>query len=131
MTMATQGSNSPFNAEAAVAITAGQLVKFTAAALVTTSTVAGEACAGYAQTDADAGDMVAVVPLGLSSFIAGGALTAGTHTNLMSAGNGKSIAYVTAAANFITGTFIPSKKDPGLVDGDIGLCAAVPSIAGL
>jgi hypothetical protein len=117
--------------EAASAITAGHLVKVTAAGLATVSTVAGEKCMGIAQSTVAIGDMVSVIVSGASCFIAGAALTSGTNYNLMSAGNGKSIAYVAAAANFISGCFIPNSKDPVLADLDIGTCVALPAVVGL
>jgi len=120
------------NYEAGEAIAEGDCVKLTAAGLLNVSDTSGELCLGIAQQAAVAGEMVAVAVGGLSGFVAGGALTSGTHSSLMSAGNGKLVAYVSGAGNFMICNFMPNKNSPVLADGKVGtgvvLGGAIPAL---
>lgn len=108
--------------EAGEAIAEGDCVKVTAAGLLNVSDTSGELVLGIAQQAAAAGEMCAVVVGGLSGFKAGAALTSGTNSGLMSAGNGKLIAYVAAGGNYLIGSFMPNANDPVLADNDVGTC---------
>lgn len=108
--------------EAGETIAEGDCVKLTAAGLLNVSDTSGELVLGIAQQGAAAGEMCAVVVGGLSGFRAGGALTSGTNSGLMSDGNGRLVAYVSGAGNYLIGSFMPNKSDPVLADGDYGTC---------
>lgn len=88
---------------------AGEAFQFDASGKATTVGGAGEAIDGVINEgcSATATNALQADVLGLTTMIAGGALTAGTHRALMVNASGQAVAYVAAASNVHVANWIP------------------------
>lgn len=95
------------SAEAASALSQFQLVKYDTNGKVEPCTASTDIACGVVQVACEAGEQVSICIAGLTNFIAGGVITAGTDNYLIASTAGKVIKFTSGANVNVVGRFLP------------------------
>ena len=116
------------SAAAGEALTAFQLVKFDQNGKLVACTAATHVPAGVVQRSCNSGDLVEYVVSGVTSVVAGGAITSGTDFFLQPSTAGKVVKFTSAANVVVIGRFLPFEANLVSSDGEIIRCIFNPAI---